>query len=139
MHLSKRILYAGWFVLVLAGCSKVKQADGPDLQISADTLIGRWRSVPKKDFDKHGGPPENDPFENYWVFKKDHSFESMEMFGNTPANWTVTEIGRNSLAFDLTVKNFPGRVKATFESKDKCLVHLEGGGPDDELVLIRIP
>jgi hypothetical protein len=139
MTCMKNLHMVGCLVVVLAGCSRGKPEVGPDLEISADTLIGRWRLASKDEADQKGGPPGKNPFEIYWEFKKDHKFESRGMLGNGPATWKVVEVGRNSLTLELTVKNFPARGKATFESKDKCTVIMGEGGPEEVFLLTRVP
>jgi hypothetical protein len=134
-----KVLFVGCFVVILIGCSKVKQVVGPDLHISEDTLIGRWRDVTKDESDERAATPGMMPLKIYWEFKKDHTFESKGMFGDAPATWKVLDTGHNNLTFDLIVKNFPARGRADFETRDKCTVTMGQGGPEEVFALTRIP
>jgi hypothetical protein len=134
-----KILLVSCFLVILIGCSKVKEAVGPDLHISEETLIGRWRAVAMDESDEHVATPGVIPLVIHWEFKKDHTFESKGMFGDAPATWKVVDTGRNNLTFDLTVKNFPARGQVAFETKDRCTVTMGQGGPEEVFLLTRIP
>ena len=146
-----------WMVVFALGCA------GKSLsQVSAETLIGRWRAVTKDDADEGNATrdartPTGETVVFRYEFKADHTFEmSAELKGGmlprlTPqlagkhavrGTWNVVEVSRDTLTVELpdpklTAAGFPAtRVKVVFQTPDRCLF---GADSDAAMVLTRLP
>jgi hypothetical protein len=142
------------FVAFLASCSGETGHDRPRIEVTADSLVGRWRAVPKDvavetpdGQDMKGALGETIKFR--WEFKNDQTCTmSTEVdsrivpvpgsSATVPATWKVVEVRGDTLIIELSRKvgQPAARVNVVFESKDKCLYN---GGEDEVMVLTRLP
>ena len=146
-----------WMVVFALGCA------GKSLsQVSAETLIGRWRAVTKDDADEGNATrdartPTGETVAFRYEFGADHTFEmSVELKGGmlpqvapqlagkhaARGTWNVVEVSRDTLTLELadpklTRAGLPApRVKVVFQTPDRCLFDAES---DEAMVLTRLP
>jgi hypothetical protein len=144
------------FVTLLAGCSKGKGLTQQQLQVTAETLIGRWSAVPKDlAAENSGGPdvrgPAGEVIKQRWEFKADQSFEMSvdaslgAMAGSALKNkvvgtWRALTPRGDTLTLELSQpaggRQVTAQATIVFESKDKCTFD---AGDGELLVLSRIP
>jgi hypothetical protein len=142
------------FVALLASCSNDKGPGRPRLEVTAESLVGRWRALPKAEAgeipegqDMKGSLGETIKFR--WEFKNDQTCTMSTdvnsgivpvpgSSGTLTATWKVLEVRGDTLTIELS-RQGGGRapqVKIVFENKDKCLYN---AGEDEAMVLTRLP
>src|SRR5438105_1773352 len=127
------------FVAFRASCSSETGHDSPRIEVTAESLVGRWRAVPKDvavetpdGQDMKGALGETVKFS--WEFKNDQTCTMSTdvdsgivpvpgISATVPATWKVLEVRGDTLIIQLSRKGGEPapRVKIVFESKDKCL------------------
>jgi hypothetical protein len=153
MSLIRNFIVMLAFVALLAGCSKGKGLTQQQLQVTAETLIGRWSAVPK---DLAAGGPDvrgaaGEVIKQRWEFKADQSFEMSvdaslgAMAGPALKNkvvgtWRALMPRGDTLTLELSRpaggQQVTAQVTIVFQSKDKCTYD---AGDGELLVLSRIP
>jgi hypothetical protein len=128
--------------------------------ISAETLIGRWRAVPKPEADEGNATrdahaPSGETLAVRYDFKPDHSYEtSVEITGGlmplmpqvagkrtVRGTWNVVEVGRDTLTVELLDSELAAagdrasRVKVLFQTKDRCVFDADSA---EAMVLTRL-
>ena len=139
------------YSVVLASCSPGGSNGSPRLQVTPETLLGRWIALPKELADETPGVmevkgPARETAKFRWEFKKDRTYEmsveakvanipALARQGKVSGIWKVVETRGNTLTIELPIEDFSTRVKVVFESKDKCIYD---AGEGEVMVLNRI-
>jgi hypothetical protein len=140
-------------VTILASCSHETGHESPRIEVTAESLVGRWRAVPK---DVAAETPDGqdmkgalgETFKFRWEFKNDQTCTmSIDVdsgivplpgrSATVPATWKVVEVRGDTLIIEISRNGGPAaQTKIAFESKDKCLYN---AGEDEVMVLTRLP
>jgi hypothetical protein len=148
------------FCLFAGGCqrtSPVAVAVESPVDVTAESIVGRWRAVPKdvanaESANRDVRTPTGETVAIRYEFRDDHSCHfSSEITGGAlgklldgkhavPAKWKVTSVQGNTLLFVLTDSHNPEielpPVKVIFQDRDRCLF---GADTNEPVVLTRIP
>jgi hypothetical protein len=152
--ITKNAIVAGLAAL-LATCSN-ETRNGPlqRVEVTGETLVGRWSALPKAEADENPGGHEargalGETIKFRWEFQNDQSCTfSSEVKGQiVPApggsatvtgTWKVVEARGDTLLIEISSEGgrFAGPATIVFESHDRCRMHTKG---DEGLVLTRLP
>jgi hypothetical protein len=144
------------FVAQLAGCSNGKGLAPQQLQVTTETLIGRWSAMPKDLAAKNPGGSDvrgaaGEVIKQRWEFKADQSFEmavdanfgsmaELALKNKVVGTWRALTLRGNTLTLELSRpaggQQETAQTTIVFESTDKCTYD---AGDGELIVLSRIP